>query len=128
MMSIGAQIGRMMRSGLLVALTLGVTAGAGAAGERHAASVVAVDAAGGGLVLDEFGVAGVRRTLKMSVAPNAEVLISEREEPVSNFYRPFKDTAISLAEVRPGDFVVVDVGEKPGIADRVVVTHRNAGS
>jgi hypothetical protein len=118
----------MVRSGFLVALALGVTAGAGAAGERHAASVVAVDAAGGGLVLDEFGVAGVRRTVKMSVAPNAEVLISEREEPVSNFYRPFKDMAISLAEVRPGDFVVVDVGEKPGMADRVVVTHRKAGS
>jgi hypothetical protein len=32
-----------------------------------------------------------------------------------------------LAEVRPGDFVVVDV-EKPGMVDRVVVTHRKAGS
>jgi hypothetical protein len=117
----------MVRSSLLVALALGVTAGAGVAGERHAASVVAVDAAGGGLVLDEFGVAGVRRTVKMRVAPSAEVLISEREEPVSNFYRPFKDTAISLAEVRPGDFVVV-LGEQPGMADRVVVTHRQAGS
>jgi hypothetical protein len=118
----------MVRGSLLVALALGVTAGAVAAGARHAGSVVAIDAAGGGLVLDEFGVAGVRRTVKMSVAPNAEVLISEREEPVTNFYRPFKDTPISLAEVRPGDFVVVDVGEKPGMADRVIVTHRNAGS
>jgi len=64
----------------------------------------------------------------VSVSPDAEVLVSEREEPVSNFYRPFRDTAISLAEVRPGDFVVVDVGEKPGMADRVIVTRRNAGS
>ena len=84
--------------------------------------------AAGGLILDEFGVAGVRRTLKMSVAPNAEVLISEREEPVSNFYRPFKDSVISLAEVRPGDFVVVDVGEEPSMVDRVIVTHRKVGS
>ena len=128
MMSIGARIRRMVRSGLLVALALGVAAGTVAAGERHAASVIAVDAAGGGLMLDEFGVAGVRRTVKMRVAPDAEVLISEREEPVTNFYRPFKDTPISLAEVRPGDFVVVDVGEQPGMAERVVVTHRNAGS
>ena len=105
-----------------------MAAGAVAAGERHAGSVVAVDTGGGGLVLDEFGVAGVRRTLTMRVAPNAEVLISEREEPVSNFYRPFKDTAISLAEVRPGDFVVVDVGPQPGTADRVIVTHRKAES
>ena len=128
MMSIGAPFSRMVRSGLLVALALGMAAGAVAAGERHAGSVVAVDTAGGGLVLDEFGVAGVRRTLTMRVAPNAEVLISEREEPVSNFYRLFKDTAISLAEVRPGDFVVVDVGQQPGTADRVIVTHRKAES
>ena len=128
MMSIGARITRMVRSGLLVALVLGMASGVVAAGERHAGSVVAVDTAGGGLVLDEFGVAGVRRTLAMRVAPNAEVLISEREEPVSNFYRPFKDTAISLAEVRPGDFVVVDMGPHPGTADRVIATHRNAES
>jgi hypothetical protein len=43
MMSIGARIGSVVRSGLLVALALGVTTGAVAAGERHAASVVAVD-------------------------------------------------------------------------------------
>jgi hypothetical protein len=128
MMSIGARISGMVRSSLLVALVLCVMAGAAVAGERHAGTVVAIDAAGGGLVLDEFGVAGVRRTLTMRVAPNAEVLISEREEPVSNFYRPFKDTAISLAEVRPGDFVVVDVSPRPATADRVIVTHRNAGS
>ena len=127
MMSIGARIRCMVWSGLLVALALGVTAGAVAAGQRHAGSVIAVDGAGG-LILDEFGLAGVRRTLRMSVAPNTLVLISEREEPVSNFYRPFKDTTISLAEVRPGDFVVVDVGEKPGMADRVIVTRRKAGS
>ena len=127
MMSIGARIRSIVRSGLLVALALGVMAGAVAAGQRHAGSVVAVDAAGG-LILDELGVAGVRRTLKMSVAPNAEVLISEREEPVSNLYRPFKDTVISLAEVRPGDFVVVDVGEEPSMVDRVIVTHRKVGS
>ena len=128
MMSIGARIRRMVRSSLLVALALGMAAGVVAAGERHAASVVAVDTAGGRLVLDEFGVAGVRRTLTMRVAPNAEVLISEREVPVSNFYRPFKDTVISLAEVRPGDFVVVDVDAQAGTAERVIVTHRNAGS
>ena len=69
MMSIGARIRRMVRSGLLVALALGVTAGAVAAGERHAGSVIAVDAAGGGLTLDEFGVAGVRRTIKMRSRP-----------------------------------------------------------
>ena len=49
MMSIGARIRRMVRSGLLVALALGMAAGAVMAGERHAGSVVAVDlrAAGG---------------------------------------------------------------------------------
>lgn len=127
MMRIGARIRRMVRSGLLVALALGVTAGAAAAGERHAGSVVAVDAAGRGLTLDEFGVAAVRRTVKIRLAPDALILISEREEPATNLYRTFKDTPISLAEIRPGDFVVVDVGKHPGVAERVVVTHRKAG-
>jgi hypothetical protein len=128
MLKIGVRIGRAVRSGVLVALVLGMAAGTVAAGERHAASVIAVDAARGGLMLDEFGVAGVRRTVTMKVAPGAEVLVSEREEPVTNFYRPFKDTPISLAEVRPGDFVVVDVGEQPGTAERVIVTHRSGES
>ena len=60
----------------------------------------------------------------MSVAPSAEVLISEREEPVTNF-TGLQGHGDQPAEVRPGDFVVVDVGEKPGMADRVVVTQRN---
>lgn len=128
MLSIGVRIRRRVRNGLLVALSLGVTAGAVAAGERHAGTVVTVDAAGGGLVLDELGVAGVRRTVTMKVAPNAEVLISEREEPVTNLYRTFKDTPISLGEVQSGDFVVVDVAEQPGVAERVIVTRRKAGS
>jgi hypothetical protein len=126
-MSITGRIRSTVRSGIFAVLALALAAADVSAAERRAGSVIAVDAAGRGLTLDEFGVAGVRRTVQMNIAPDAEVVISEREEPVTNFYRPFRDTVISLAEVRPGDFVVLEIGDRPGIADRVIVT-RNAGS
>jgi hypothetical protein len=112
----------------VVALALGVSAGVVAAGERHAGSVRAVDAVGRGLTLDEFGVGGARRSVEFRFASDAEFVISEREEPVTNFSQTFRDSPIGLADIRPGDFVVVDVGGQPGVAERVVVTQRRTGS
>ena len=88
MTGIGFGIRRMVRSSAVVALALGLAAGAVSAGERHAGSVLAVDAVGRGLMLDEFGVAGSRRTVEIKLAPDALVSLSEREEPVTSFSHP----------------------------------------
>jgi len=128
MTTVGAQVWRVVGGVAVVALVLIAAGGVATAGERRAGSVVAVDPGGRGLLLDEMGVAAVRRTIEIKLAPDAAVLISERVEPVTNFYRTFTDTAITLADIRPGDFVIVDVGEQPGVAERVVVTHRKPGS
>jgi hypothetical protein len=61
-------------------------------------------------------------------APDADVVLSERVEPVTDFSRVWRDTPISLGDVRPGDFVVVELGERPGMTDRVVVTLRGTGT
>jgi hypothetical protein len=86
-----------------------------------------VDSARGQLVLDEFGVAATRKTVALRVAPQASIVDSQRREPVESFDRPFIDTPIALADVRVGDFVVVDV-ERPGVAQRVTITRQATGS
>ena len=90
-------------------------------------AVIAVDAVGRGLKLDEFGVAASRRSVEFRLAADAEFVISEREEPVTNFSQMFRESPIGLADIRPGDFVVVEVGAQPGVAARVLVTQRRTG-
>jgi hypothetical protein len=96
---------------------------------RHAGTVISVDAATGAMKVDELGLAAVRRTFDVTVAPNAEVVLVERVEPVRDLNHAWKSTPIRLGDVRPGDYVVVELGDQPGTAQRVTVTLRGrAGS
>ena len=128
MLTLCARTCGIVRSGVLAVIVLLAMSGVVTAGERHAGTVLAVDPAGHALKLDEFGLAAVRRTLDIKLAPDADVVLSERVEPVTDFNRVWRDTPISLGDVRPGDFVVVELGERPGVADRVVVTLRGTGT
>jgi hypothetical protein len=96
------------------------------AGQRHAGTVVSVDSATGALKVDELGLAAVRQTLDLSVAPNADIALVERVEPVVDFDRAWKRTPLRLADVRPGDYVVVEIGDTPGAVRRLTVTLRAA--
>lgn len=118
---------RTLRAFIVGGVTLCAVAGPAQSGERHAGTVLNVDSTRGQLVLDEFGVAATRKTVALRVAPEARIVDSQRREPVESFDKTFVDTPIALADVRVGDFVVVDV-EKPGIAERVTVTRQATGS
>ena len=109
--------------------TMLVTGGLVAAEGRHAGTVVSVDPATGAMKVDELGLAAVRRTFDVKVAPNAEVVLVERVEPVRDLSQAWKNTPIRLEDVRPGDYVVVEIGDQAGTARRVTVTLRGrAGS
>jgi hypothetical protein len=98
-------------------------------GEQHAGTVLALDTEAGTLVIDEFGANAVRRPFRVRLAPRAQVVLSERTQGAEAFDRPFTDTAIGLADVRIGDFVVVELtGGTPPMATTVVVTLRGGGT
>jgi hypothetical protein len=82
---------------------------------RHDGVVEAVDVQARKLTLSELAAAGAKQTLKLVVSPDATIVRSEPlpADQVTDLDRPFKDTQIDLADVRPGDFVVV---EPPGAA------------
>jgi hypothetical protein len=115
--------------GLLVIGMMLVVGGVVSAEGRHAGTVVSVDPVSGAMKLDELGLAAVRRTFDVKVAPNAEVVLVERVEPVRDLNQAWKNTPIRLEDVRPGDYVVVEIGDQPGTVRRVTVTLRGrAGS
>lgn len=89
---------------------------------RVSGVVLSVDLKTRTLVLQDMGAATEARRLRVGLAPDARVVVSERESPVGDF----KDTAISLSEIRDGDFVVVDMKRSEGtpLARSVVVTFR----
>jgi hypothetical protein len=101
-----------------------IVSGAVIAGGRHAGTVVSVDPATGALKVDELGLAAVRQTLDLTVAPNADIALVERVEPVVDFDRAWRRTPLRLADVRPGDYVVVEIGDQPGAVRRLTVTLR----
>jgi hypothetical protein len=113
MLAIGLVIGTMLVIGGIVN-----------AEGRHAGTVVSVDPVSGAMKLDELGLAAVRRTFDVKVAPNADVVLVERVEPVRDLNQAWKSTPIRLEDVRPGDYVVVELGDQPGTARRVTVTLR----
>ncbi len=115
-------------TGLLVLLGLFVTAGHVQGRERHAGTVIAVDPGSRTLTLDEFGANAVRQTRTVRLSPGVTVVMSERNEPVTDFTQVFNDTPISVADVRVGDFVVAESLGKPDVAERVIVTLRRAPS
>jgi hypothetical protein len=96
--------------------------------ERHSGTVVSVDPAGRTLVLHELIEEGRPRHLTVRVPQGAAVVLSERipDEQVTRFDAVFVERPIAIAEVRPGDFVVVVGAARGGTAtaSAVVVTLR----
>jgi hypothetical protein len=128
---------RLSRSGLGglltgAALLAGlVAAGAGAvpAGERRAGTVLAVDPQARTLILDEFHANAERRALRVQVPREAVVLLSQRNQGGRDVKDSFRDSTITLADVRVGDFVVIELSDDPEVARLVMITlRRGAGS
>lgn len=119
----------LLAGGLLLALAVSSAPTAGIAGQRHAGTVLAVDAPARTLVLDEFIANGERRAFRGRVPREAVVLLSQRSRSVRDLKDTFKDTSISLAYVRVGDFVVVEMEGEADVAKVVTITLRGgAGS
>jgi hypothetical protein len=98
-----------------------------AAPGRASGVVVSVDPGARTLVMEDMGATAAEpRRLRIRLAPNASVLLSERDPATADTRHPFTDTAISLSDIRPGDFIVVDTREQRGqpLARSVIVTLR----
>jgi len=113
---------------LLMSL-LALTVTPAPAGERHAGTVLAVDPQARTLTVDEFGVGGERRALRIQVPREALVVWSQRNQTGRDLKDAFRDSTITLDDVRIGDFVVVELSDNPEVARLVMVTlRRGAGS
>ena len=93
---------------------------------RSSGVVLSVDPRAGMLVVEDTGGAGEAGRLRVELAPDARVVLSERNDQAEDLSRPFKDTVISLSDVRRGDYVVVERRGPEGkeLAHSVVVTFR----
>jgi len=93
---------------------------------RSSGVVQAVDPRARSLVLEERGVAGTGR-LRVELAPDARVVLSQREARAADPTHPFTDTPIDLSDVRRGDYVVVDIQGPEGreLGRSVTVTFRS---
>jgi hypothetical protein len=93
---------------------------------RSSGVVLSVDPGARALVLEDRGAGGEALRLRIEVAPDARVARSERAERAEDPSRLFTETAMSLADVRRGDYVVVERHGPEGkeVASSVVVTFR----
>ena len=113
----------------LLAGLLAVVLGPAGAGERRAGTVLAVDAQSRTLTVDEFGANAERRALRVQVPREAVVLLSQRNQAGRELKDAFWESTITLAEIRVGDFVVIELSGEPDVARMVMVTlRRSAGS
>jgi hypothetical protein len=91
--------------------------------------VLAVDAQARSLTLDEFGANGERRALRVQVPREAVVLVSQRNQAGRDVKDAFLNRTITLADVRVGDFAVIELSDDPEVARLVMITLRKgAGS
>jgi hypothetical protein len=92
---------------------------------RSSGIVLSVNARARTLVLEDRAAAAAS-PLRVELAPDGRVVLSERDDRAGDLSHPFKDTVISLSEVRRGDFVVVEMRGPEGkaLARSVVVTFR----
>jgi hypothetical protein len=98
------------------------------AGARRAGTVLAVDPQERTLTVDEFGANAERRARRVQVPRDALVLVSERNQSGRDLKDAFRESSISLADIREGDFVVVELSADPEVARLVMVTlRRGAG-
>jgi hypothetical protein len=100
-----------------------------AAGERHSGTVTAVDPQARTLIVEELAEEGEVKHLRVLVAPDTQLLLSERipDREVTDFARIFRDTPLLLSQIRPGDFVNLDVERSDGalVARSITVTLRS---
>lgn len=128
-MSPRARIGRLLAGAALVAALSTMGAGTVPAGERRAGTVLALDPQARTLTLDEFGANAERRALQVQVPREALVLLSQRNQAGRDAKDSFRDSTITLADVRVGDFVVLEMSDDPAVARLVMITlRRGAGS
>lgn len=114
---------------ILLSLLLAFFAHPAWAGARRAGTVLAVDAQSRTIVLDEFGANAERRALRVQVPPQAVVLLSQRNKDGRDLTDSFRESTITLSDIRAGDFVVVELSSDPEVARLVMVTLRGrAGS
>jgi len=92
---------------------------------RLSGVVLSVDPRARVLVFEDRGTAAAER-LRVELAPDARVVLSERDANAEDPTHPFKDTVISLSDVGRGDYVVVEMRGPEGkeLARSVVVTFR----
>jgi hypothetical protein len=78
---------------------------------RHDGTVEGVDVRTRTLTVSELVEGGAMRTLHVRIPPNVAIVRSEPlpSNQVTDIKYPFKDSPISLSDVRPGDFVVVEL-------------------
>ena len=106
----------LLLAAVVVAGLAAMGAGAAPAGERRAGTVLALDPQARTLTLDEFGANAERRALRVQVPREALVLLSQRNQAGRDVKDSFRDSAITLADVRVGDFVVVEMSDDPEVA------------
>jgi len=106
-----------------IALTLVPMTGF-AAGERHTGTVQTVSS--DSLVVDELGRAGKEHKLRVVVTPETRIAYSERNPHATSAQDLFVESTISSADVKKGDFVVVETRPegKKLIAESITVTLR----
>jgi len=111
---------------LTLALAGSWTATLAASSTRHSGTVLKVEPQAEMLVLEEMGVAGKIRQLGVNVPAQARVVLSERlpADQVTDLQKPFKETTIGLSDIRPGDFVTVELDGKK--VSSVTVTFRGS--
>lgn len=121
---VSALVGCVLGAGLLA-----TAPGRTEAGERHAGTVLAVDPQARTLTVDAYGANAERRALRVQVPRDAIVLLSQRNHAGHDLKDSFRESTITLGDVRIGDFVVVELSGDPDVARLVMVTlRRGAGS
>jgi hypothetical protein len=116
-----------MRKASIVAVVLAGTAVAAPAGwaqarTRHDGTVKAVDPKTRTVVIDELGAGAREATLRVRLTPKARLVLSRRNPAATDTANEFVNTPIGLGDVKPGDFVVVDVAGHGGRAEAESLT------
>src|SRR5262249_22742924 len=96
------------------------------ASDRHSGSVRSVGP--DSLVVDEFGRAGEEQQLHVTITRKTRIIESQRNPAGSDAHDAFTDRTISLAEVKKGDYVVVNASREGTklVAESVTVTLRGS--
>lgn len=115
-----------LSSGVCAVLVMMVVVTVAGAAGRHSGTVISVSS--NRLVLDELGAAGKEQRLTLRLTPDTKVMLTVRNEKAEDFDHVFTTTSISAADIKPGDFVVVELSGGRKVADSVTVTLRKSAA